>query len=173
MLFGTSMYKLNKLNAEHQLTSVNMRLARAKKTIKNLQSAWTAEKNVAITDLNASKDSVVSSLIAQAMAGVVAPGQGATAEETMAYNNALSKAQSKAYSEWSTYYATEKANIESQYEEANSTEIEAAQQEEEDLTIESSYWQEMKDFWTEMIKQAEDWFRESLQAIFGGGGGRR
>ena len=172
MLFGTSMYKLNKLNAEHQLTSVNMRLARAKKTIKNLQSAWTAEKNAAIAEISARKNSTIEGLIAQAMGTATDPGPSGTAEEKAAYNNALSKAQSQAYSEWSTYLANAKAAIESQYEETNCDAIQAAQQEEEDLTIESSYWQEMKDFWTEMIKQAEEWFRDSLQSLFGGGGRR-
>lgn len=171
MLFGTSIYKINKLNAQHQQTNVNLRLARAKKTIKNAQSAWTAEKNYQINQIRAGKKDFIDMCMATAITAEE-PAATATADEKIAYQKAYTEALSQANADWTSYSASAIAAIESDYEETNSESIQAAMQEEEDLTIEASYWKEMVDFWGEMIKQAEDWFRESLRDMFGGGHGR-
>jgi len=168
MLFGTSMYKMNKLHAQHELTSVNMRLNKAKKSIKNrqkyLSQATTNQYNIFL----AGKNDFVMQRTQQYLSMDIQNG-----EPTSGENMTQMQAQSLALTDWNNEAAMQKQYLEELNSEENDAILQACNQEEQDLTIESSYWQEMIEYWDAMIKQAEQWFRDSLRALFGGGPGGR
>ena len=173
MLFGTSFYKLELLHYQNRQRIINSALSRATKNVKNRSSWLTKQKRVVERDIlyqtmgALTKNEYINMKMAENNS-ILAGYTAGEVSDTDMQKQISDRAQYGAEFDEARVYAQEEA--ETICDEESDSEAQAFKQEEEDLTVEKTYVEQMIQIVQEKIKQAEQWFKDSMQMLFGGHG---
>ena len=172
MIGGSIFYKMQLLHYQNRQRIVNSQLNRATKAIHTISKSLAKKKRLAEQEIlyNWTHARTKNEYIEMHKNDEIGSLGNTTGSQLVA-SDVQQQLSSKAY--WASDYAEKQALAKSwadeQYEEENDSDMEAAKQAEEDLTAESEFLKQMIEILQQQIKQAEQWFKDSIQMLFGGG----